>query len=100
MPDDDLGRGEFIPHLVSMQHAFKTVGLRDIDKRAPYMHDGSQKTLNQVVDHYDGGYVERDSLSDEIKILDLTPQEKSDLVSFLKTLTGENQMVMVPVLPK
>lgn len=100
MPSDDLGRGKFIPHLVSMQHAFKTMGLRNIEERAPYMHDGSQKTLGEVIDHYDGGFVERESLSDEIKMLDLTLLEKADLISFLKTLTSKDQTVTVPLLPK
>lgn len=97
---DDLGRGEFIPQLTSMQHAFKTVGLRNIEQRAPYMHNGSQKTLEEVVDHYDGGYVERDSLSDEMKVLDLTPSEKTDLIYFLQTLTSKDQVVTIPLLPK
>ena len=100
LTSDDVGRGEFIPHLTSMQHAFKTVGLRNIDQRAPYMHDGSQKTLEQVIDHYNDGFESRDSLSDEIKPLDLTPTEKSDLVLFLKSLTSEDEAVSIPQLPR
>lgn len=96
----DIGRGEFVPQIISMQHAFKTVGLRNIAQRAPYMHNGSLKTLEDVIDHYDHGFIKRDSLSDEIKPLNLTSEEKNDLINFLKTLTSEDPAVTVPVLPK
>ena len=96
----DIGRGEFLPQIASMQHAFKSVGLRNIAERAPYMHNGSLKTLEEVIDHYDHGFIKRDSLSDEIKPLNLTPEEKVDLVNFLKTLSSEDPAVTVPVLPK
>lgn len=100
LPSDDIGRGELIPHLITMQHAFKTVGLRNIVKRAPYMHDGSFKTLEDVIDHYNDGFVRRESLSDEIKPLNLTPEEKTDLILFLKTLTSEDDPITIPILPK
>ena len=59
LADDDLGRGTEFPGIVKMQHAFKTPGLRNIDQRAPYMHDGSLATLAEVVEHYDGGGIQR-----------------------------------------
>ncbi|MGO9483295.1 MAG: cytochrome-c peroxidase [Rhodomicrobium sp.] len=98
--DDDIGRGKLMPKLESMQHAFKTVGLRNIALRGPYMHNGSLKTLNDVIDHYDHGFVKRPSLSDDIKPLYLTGQEKGDLVAFLQTLTSKDPAVTVPALPK
>jgi len=85
LPSDDIGRGQYLPGVVKMQHAFKTPSLREIARRAPYMHDGSLPTLEAVVDHYDGGGVDRPSRSDLIKPLGLTGQEKSDLVAFLNT---------------
>ncbi len=97
--DDDIGRGKWLP-LPTMQHAFKTVGLRNIDRRAPYMHNGSMKTLMEVVDHYNHGFVKRESLSDEIKELHLTPDEKQDLIEFLKTLTATEPPVTLPDLPR
>lgn len=97
--DDDIGRGKFLP-MTQMQHAFKTVGLRNIDRRAPYMHNGSMNTLEEVIDHYDHGFVQRKSLSDQIKPLNLTPQEKKDLVAYLKTLTSEDKPVTIPDMPK
>jgi cytochrome c peroxidase len=96
----DIGRGKFVPQLLLMQKAFKTTGLRNIERRAPYMHNGSLKTLEEVIDHYDHGFIQRDSLSEEIKPLDLTAEEKADLIAFLKTLTSEDTPVTIPVLPK
>lgn len=100
LDDADIGRGKLIPNVVPMQHAFKTVGLRNIDMRAPYMHNGSLNTLKEVIDHYDSGFVKRESLSDEIKALKLTPGEKKDLLAFLHTLTSEDEPETLPVLPR
>ncbi|WP_291696011.1 cytochrome c peroxidase [Bradyrhizobium sp.] len=100
LPSDDSGRGQFLPAVIKMQHAFKTPSLREITHRAPYMHDGSLATLEQVVDHYDGGGIDRPSRSDLMKPLGLTPDEKSDLVAFLKTLTSDLTPTAAPVLPR
>src|SRR5262249_41514445 len=97
LADEDLGRGKIVD-LPSMQHAFKTPTLRDVERRAPYMHDGSQATLAIVGDHYDRGGVERPSRSDEVRPLHLSAQDKADLVAFLKTLNGDNPMTHLPVL--
>jgi cytochrome c peroxidase len=83
-----------------MKHAFKTPGLREIARRSPYMHDGSIATLEQVVEHYDRGGVDRPSRSDLMKPLGLTTQEKSELVAFLNTLTSHLGPTAVPVLPR
>jgi cytochrome c peroxidase len=100
LASDDIGRGKFVPGIVKMQHAFKTPGLREITRRSPFIHDGSLKTLEQVVEHYDQGGVDRPSRSDLMKPLGLTSQEKSDLVAFLKTLTSDLNPTAVPVLPR
>lgn len=99
LKSEDIGRGAFVP-VASMKFAFKTVGLRNIDLRAPYMHDGSIETLAEVIDHYDSGFIQRESLSSEIKKLNLTQNEKRDLLSFLKTITSKDTPVRLPVLPK
>ena len=83
-----------------MKHAYKTPGLRELTKRSPYMHNGSIATLEQVIDHYDGGGIDRPSRSDLMKPLGLTPQEKSDLVAFMKTLTSNLNPTTMPVLPR
>ena len=69
--------------------AFKTPTLRNVAMSAPYMHDGSQKTLEEVVEWYDKGGHKNEWLSDKMKPLKLTDQEKKDLVAFMKEgLTG------------
>lgn len=98
LPTDDNGRMTITQQL-SDQHAFKTPGLRNISQRAPYMHNGSLKTLSQVIDHYITGGIQRDSLSDQMTPIPLTPPQKTDLLAFLDSLTGEAQAVSLPILP-
>jgi cytochrome c peroxidase len=64
--------------------AFKTPTIRNISQTGPYMHDGSQKTLEEVVEWYAKGGHPNPYLSDKIKKLDLTEQDKADLVAFMK----------------
>lgn len=74
--------------------AFKTSTLRNISATAPFMHDGSLKTLRDVVDHYNNGGITKktdpvnDFLSGGIRPLNLTDEEITDLVAFLETLTS------------
>jgi len=100
LPSDDVGRGQYLSGVIKMQHAFKTPSLREITYRSPYMHDGSLATLEQVVDHYDSGGVDRPSRSDLMRPLNLTAQEKSDLVAFLKSLSSNLTPTAAPVLPR
>ncbi len=67
---------------------FKTPTLRNIDLTAPYMHDGSLKTLEEVVDYYDQGGKINPWLDPAIFPLNLTDQEKKDLVAFMKSLSN------------
>jgi cytochrome c peroxidase len=74
--------------------SFKTPTLRNVAVTPPYMHDGSLKTLKDVVVHYNNGGVTKegdpvnDFLSSGIRPLDLTEQEIDDLVSFMEALTS------------
>ncbi|WP_022949076.1 cytochrome-c peroxidase [Methylohalobius crimeensis] len=68
---------------------FKTSTLRNIALTAPYMHDGSLKTLEEVIVVYDQGGFDNPMLDGGIRPLGLTPQEKSDLIEFLKSLTSD-----------
>jgi cytochrome c peroxidase len=76
--------------------AFKTSTLRNIDLTAPYMHDGSLKTLEEVVEHYNRGGASSEKekasitpfLSGGIRPLNLTANEKRELVAFMKSLTS------------
>ncbi len=53
------------------------------------MHDGSQKTLEEAVEHYAKGGTPNQWLSTKIKKIDLKPEDKADLVEFMKACTGE-----------
>lgn len=64
--------------------SFKTPTLREIARTAPYMHDGSLKTLEDVVAFYNQGGIPNPQLDEEIFPLKLTEQQKADLVTFLK----------------
>jgi cytochrome c peroxidase len=79
--------------------AFKTPTLRDIALTAPYMHNGAYSTLEEVIEHYNRGGITKENLSPKIKKLNLTNGEKSDLLAFLKSLTGEENPITFPVLP-
>ena len=77
--------------------AFKTPTLREVSRSAPYMHDGRFKTLEEVVNFYNKGGVKNPHQDNLIIPLELTDQEKHDLVEFLRTLNGEGwQHVKAP----
>jgi cytochrome c peroxidase len=69
---------------------FKTQTLRDISRTAPYMHDGSLRTLRDVINFYNKGGGARPNLSKHIRPLSLSEQECDDLVNFLRSLSGRN----------
>jgi cytochrome c peroxidase len=68
--------------------AFKTPTIRNVEFSGPYMHDGSLATLEEVVEHYNKGGTPNKNLSDKIVKLNLNPQEKADLVAFMKACSG------------
>jgi cytochrome c peroxidase len=85
----DPGLGA-ITHKEADMGKFKTASLRNIALTAPYMSDGSLKNLKEVVDFYIGAGNSNPNLDKEIHVLDfLSGQERSDLVAFLNSLTGE-----------
>jgi len=96
----DLGRGALLPRLALMQHAFKTPTLRNVDRRAPYMHNGTLATLRDVVELYDRGGIDRPSRSREIRPLGLAAEDKEALLAFMRTLTSADGPVTVPELPR
>lgn len=95
----DLGRYE-VTKVEKDKGAFKTPTVRNVELTAPYMHDGSQKTLEEVVEWYDKGGHPNPWLDEKIKPLQLTAQEKADLVAFMKALTGPLPEVEAGRLPK
>ncbi len=89
----ELGRFAVTENLTQVG-AFKTSTLRNIALTQPYMHDGSLKTLEDVVDFYNNGGRVKDTdpvsafLSGGIRPLNLSDKQKKDLVAFLKALTS------------
>ena len=96
---EDLGRYDVTRHEYD-KGAFKTPTLRSVIESAPYMHDGAFNTLEEVVDFYDQGGNANPQLSALIKPLGLSPNEKTELISFLKALTGEPIPFEFPALPE
>ena len=95
-PDPDVGRFAVTKDPRDWG-VFKTPTLREIEHTAPYMHDGSLKTLDEVVEFYDKGGIKNKNLDENIRPLHLTAREKSDLVEFLRSLSGEGwQKVTAP----
>ena len=76
-----------LTQLESDRARFKVPTLRNAQLTAPYMHDGSIKTLEEVVAHYNTGGKIHANKSTFIKPLGLTQEEQNDIVAFLKTLT-------------
>lgn len=92
--DTDPGRGKFHETVSSLQHSFKTPTLRNINKTAPYMHNGGYKTLKEVMNFYNKGggkafgfKLENQTLSDAP--LQLTDQEIDDIIDFMKALDDQ-----------
>ena len=84
----DLGRGKENKANAAMQFAFKTPTLRSVAVRAPYMHNGSSSTLYDVVKHYEKSGIDRPSRSPMLTPIELSEQDRLDLVAFMETLTG------------
>lgn len=88
-PMSDVGRYEVTMNPKD-RWAYKTPMLRNIALTSPYMHDGSLRTLEEVVDFYDKGGIDNSDKTPLVVRLNLTASEKTALVAFLKTLTGDN----------
>lgn len=90
---NDMGRYDFTKDSADIGK-FKTPGLRNVELTAPYMHNGMFQTLEEVIDYYDNPYkfvknpIGIDSLM--IEPLNLTQEEKTDLVNFLRSLTDDS----------
>jgi cytochrome c peroxidase len=91
----DRGRGREVKDDELMQFAFKTPTLRSVALRPPYMHNASQATLHDVMKHYEKGGIDRPSRSPLMMPIELTDQERTDLVAFMETLTGATEQAAV-----
>lgn len=85
----DMGRYE-VTHRAADSWAYRTPSLRNIAITGPYMHDGSLSTLEEVVDFYVRGGIDNPYKDPLLKPLQLSVEEKRDLISFLHALTGDN----------
>ena len=84
----DVGRGRVDKDDELMQFAFKTPTLRSVALRPPYMHNASEATLRDVMKLYEKGGIDRPSRSPLMQPIELTGQERDDLVAFMESLTG------------
>jgi len=75
--------------------AFRTPSLRNVELTAPYFHDGSGATLQDVVKFYVKGGIENPARDWQLEPVDLTESEQSDLVEFLKALTSDDARRMI-----
>lgn len=91
-PDDDRGLLEETRAPIDMGK-FRVPTLRNVALTAPYMHDGSMATLEEVLDHYSAGGRARGAsngyVDSHIRPLELSAQDKADLIEFLRSLTDE-----------
>jgi cytochrome c peroxidase len=99
--DPDIGR-QTVSKQVADRGSFKTPTLREIARTAPYMHDGSQKTLEEVIEYYRKGGNANAQLDEEIFPLKISDEEKKDLITFLQEglSSPDYPMVEPPPLPK
>jgi cytochrome c peroxidase len=97
--EPDLGR-YLVTGVEEDRGAFKTPTIRNVELTAPYMHDGSLDTLEEVVEFYDEGGISNPWLSEDMQELNLTDQEKADLVEYMKALTSELPKVEMGRLPQ
>ena len=91
---NDLGYYE-ISQNPADRWAYKTPSLRNVELSAPYMHNGSLATLEDVVRFYNAGGAANENLSPFIKPLGLSETEIDELVAFLQSLTGNNVETLV-----
>lgn len=96
MVTTDRGFGAVINN-INLDGTFKVTTLRNVELTAPYMHDGRFNTLEEVIEHYNSGVKNHPNLSPQlrlpggqVRLLNLSVQDKAALVAFLKTLTDLN----------
>ena len=78
---------------------FRTPSLREVDRTAPYMHNGTLTTLEDVVAFYNRGGGDDKDKDPSLKPLGLTREEQADLVAFLQTLSGAVEEFQTPAMP-
>lgn len=105
--EPDMGRGAFLERTepepteeaATLQGAFKTPTLRSITETAPYFHDGAVETLEAAVDFVLGGGHANANLDEKLKPKELTTEQRSQLMAFLRALTPDHGPFERPTLP-
>ncbi len=94
----DVGR-EAVTKNAADRGKFKTPGLRNVALTWPYLHDGSAKSLEDVIEFYNKGGVPNANLDPRVRPLNLTPAEKAELKAFLEALNSPLPKIAKPALP-
>ena len=97
-PNPDIGR-EAVTKNPRDRGRFKTPTLRNVALTWPYLHDGSARTLDEVLELYDDGGRKNPNLDSMVRPLRLTETELADLKAFLEALTGTLPSIAPPALP-
>jgi cytochrome c peroxidase len=97
-PNPDVGR-EAVTKNRRDRGRFKTPPLRNVALTWPYLHDGSARSLEDVLDLYDRGGGPNATLDPMMRPLGLTDQDKADLKAFMEALSGTMPAIAVPELP-
>ncbi len=95
----DFGRYN-VRKVAILKGAFKTPSLRSIAKSAPFFHNGEAANLKQVLTHYLKNFEKTKGLSPALKTIHLSELEQQRLVAFLHSLSDQNEMLELPVLPQ
>jgi cytochrome c peroxidase len=109
-PMPDLGRGKFLsdraqqtgtpdPTAQTLNGAFKTPTMRSVTETAPYFHDGRAQTLEDAVDFMLRGGIQNPNLDEKLKPRQITPEERTQLLAFIRSLTPAQTPFQRPTLP-
>jgi cytochrome c peroxidase len=110
-PKPDNGRGQILadaatknsqpvtPEIEKQMGAFKTPSLRGVALSGPYFHDGSAKTLEEAVDFMLKGGIPNKNLDEKLQAYTVTPQQRTELLAFLRSLSPASTPYRRPTLP-
>jgi cytochrome c peroxidase len=92
----DPGRGKVVSSDPKMMGAFKTPSMRGVALTGPYFHDGQVKTLDEAADFMLKGGRKNPNLDEKLQVYAITPQQRSDLLTFLRSLTPSDAKKRYP----
>jgi cytochrome c peroxidase len=92
----DPGRGKVMSNDPKMMGAFKTPSLRGVALTGPYFHDGNSKTLEEATDFMIKGGRKNPHLDEKLQVWTVTPQQRRDMLTFLRSLTPSDAKKRYP----